>query len=211
MSKLQQTLLLSIAIGVLSPIIHAQEPIRLQPGDVPIKDVSIIVQRTPEFQAGNVTDKRIERPREWLELEVEFEVKPKQRVEKNAVLDREVTIRYYAGFKNASKNDEPIVLVGEAKHINVLVGEKVYSAAYIPPSTVGKMTGNYRSSDDGAVVAHGVEILYNGQVVGLWASDGKRTDPFWRKLPSQGSAILSRDKTPFNLLWIDRYPESKSQ
>lgn len=209
MNKIQKLTILIIAISCLIQISYSQQqPIQLQAGDVKISKVELTVQKTPEFPAANVTDKRIDRPREWFEFEVEFEVK--KRADKNAIV-KELQFKYYAGFRDESTK-QPAVLSGDATHINILLNEETYSAAYIHPSTIGKLTGDYRAANENAVLVYGVEVFYNGILVGLWVSDNNTQQPFWRRnTTAQPNTILPRDKTPFRLLWIDRYPESKIQ
>ncbi len=200
-----------LAVSIASGLIfggssYGQQFLQVSPGDIKIKSIELEPQKTPSFQAGDVSNKKVDRPREWLELELEFEANV-SRAAKDAILP-ELTFRYYVGMVDVATK-QPVVLTGDVTHINIIVGEKYNSAMYVPPSTMGKLTGNFRSADKGAVLAYGVEVLYNAQLVGLWTNNG--TGPkarFWDGKPiTQG--IVSREDTPFGILWIDRYPEIK--
>lgn len=173
------------------------------PGDgIKIKGVEKEAQKTPNFQAGDVSNKKVPNPREWLEIEVEFEA---ARVKPSDGVLGEVLFRYYVGM--TTENGSGIVLTGDVTHVNVIGGEEYFSSVYVAPSTMGKITGDYRRVDMGSVKAVGVEIYYNGVLVGKETSTGK---DFWATMQSM-PGILSKEKTPFALLWIDRYPEVKVQ
>ena len=167
---------------------------------VKIKKVEFEAQQTPNFQAQNVKDKKVPNPREWLELEVEFEV---DKVSPRDAVVPELLFRYYIGFLDES--NKPITLTGDVTHVNVIGGEEYYSAVYVAPSLLGKITGDFRRLDKGKVKAIGVEIYYNGVLVGGYSSNNNK---FWETSATQ-AGVLSREKTPFALLWIDRYPEVK--
>ncbi len=191
-------ILASLVLAALSlPSLQAQQqPLQLKMGDVKVSKPSYDAQKTPNFQAGDVKSKNIPNPRDWLEVEVEFEVDGPR----NAVV-KDLLFRYYIGFRDSSGS--PRVLTGDVKHINIPTKEKLYSAAYVAPSTLGEITGDFRRFQPGAVEAVGVEIYYNGVIVGgTSTSNGK----FWESIPGQ-AGVLGKAETPFALLWIDRYAE----
>jgi hypothetical protein len=61
------------ALGLFAAGAQAQN-LQLGPNSVDVKKVEVEVQKTPQFQAGGVNNKNIPNPRDWLEVEVEFEV-----------------------------------------------------------------------------------------------------------------------------------------
>jgi len=207
MKKSEVILAVLIAsVAILGGPTHGQQFLQVSPKDIKIAGIELDVQKTPFFQAGDVKIKKVDRPLEWLELELEFEANV-SRAPKDAVLP-ELTFRYYVGMVDVATK-QPVVLTGDVIHTNIMVGEKYYSAMYVPPSTMGKLTGNHRSVDKGLVMAYGVEVLYNAQLVGLWSSKGEgQKGRFWDGM-SISPGILSRENTPFGILWIDRYPEIK--
>lgn len=191
---MKKTLFLAVAAILLLPAANAQQ-LQLKMGDVKVADIAFDAQKTPNFQAGDVKSKDIPNPRDWLEMEVEFEVNgPRDAVVKDLLF------RYYVGFRD--KSGTPRVLTGDVKHINIVTGEKSFSSAYVAPSTLGEITGDFRRFQPSSVEAVGVEVVYNGVIVGGTSTKGK----FWEMIsPSPG--VLGKAETPFALLWIDRYAE----
>ncbi len=188
------------ALGLFAAGAQAQN-LQLGPNSVDVKKVEVEVQKTPQFQAGGVNDKNIPNPRDWLEVEVEFEVDA--RAPDNAVVG-ELLFRYYIGFKDQSGNGRTIT--GDVKHKNVMIGEEAYSAVYVSPNTLGEITGEYRNFQPSDVAAVGVEIFYNGVLVGGNSSLSGTKAKFW-EATGTGPGILSKHETPFALLWIDRYAD----
>lgn len=175
-----------------------QQPLQLKLGDVQVAKLAYDAQKTPYFEAGSVKVKDVPNPRDWLELEAEFEVKgPRDAVVK------ELLFRYYIGFKDQS--GQSITLTGDVKHINVLVGEKVFSAVYVAPNTLGELTGDFRRFQPTSVAAVGLEVFYNGVMVG---GESSTKSKFWEAIPAK-PGILAKAETPFALLWIDRYAEAE--
>lgn len=176
--------------------------VQISPGDgVKIGNVELNAQGTPDFEADGVKDKKVPKPKQWLELEVEFEV---DKVNPRDAVVPELLFRYYIGI--VGEGGQANVLTGDVTHVNVQGGETMYSAVYVAPATMGRMTGEYDRVDTNGVY-YGVEIFYNGVLVGGYSSSRGK---FWEG-KGTSSGILSRDKTPFALLWIDRYPETKKQ
>jgi len=186
------------ALGLLAINIHAQEAVRLSPGDVEIKGFDFQAQQTPDFQASGPKSKNIPIPREWLELEIEFEVD----ADRDSVINK-LMFRYYIGIRDQQGN--PVVLTGDTQHINVIASEKSYSAVYVSPNTLGTLTGDFRRFQPSAILGVGVEVFYNGVMV------GKKSDTnnyFWESPSvSQRPGVLPKHETPFALLWLDRYAD----
>ncbi len=190
-----KTLFLLVAAILIAPTSFAQQ-VQLKLGDVKVEQLVFDAQKTPNFQAGDVKSKDIPNPRDWLEIETEFEVRgPKDAVVKDLIF------RYYVGFRD--KAGTPRVLTGDVKHINIVAGEKSFSSAYVAPATLGEITGDFRRFQPTSVEAVGVEVFYNGVMVGGTSSKGGK---FWEAVaPAPG--VLGKAETPFALLWIDRYAE----
>ena len=189
--------LILFAVAALSATaLHAQQALQLKAGDVKVGDLAFDAQKTPNFQAGDVKSKDVPNPRDWLEIEVEFEVDgPKGAVAK------ELMFRYYVGFRDTTGAAR--ILTGDVKHINIICGEKTFSSAYVAPSVLGEITGDFRRFQPNSVEAVGVEVIYNGVLVGRSSSLGGRV--FWDAGGTPG--VLGKAETPFALLWIDRYAE----
>lgn len=173
-----------------------QQPIQLKMGDVKVGQPVFDAQKTPNFQAGDVKTKDVPNPKDWLEVEVEFEVDGPR----NAVV-KELLFRYYVAF--ADQNNQTKTLTGDVKHVNVVCGEKTFSAAYVAPSMLGEITGDFRRFQPGSVKGVGLEVIYNGVVVGGATTGGGK---FW-EATGTSPGVLGKAKTPFALLWIDRYAE----
>lgn len=189
------------ALGILALSANAQQPVRLEVGDVDVKSMDIESQQTPEFQANGPKSKNIPSPRQWLELEVEFEIDGP-----NDQVVPELLFRYYIGMKD--QNGQSLVLTGDVTHLNVLCGEKSYSAVYVSPNTLGTLTGDYRRFQPSAVSAVGVEVYYNGVIVGGDSTLSGSNAKFWQALSTR-PGILAKHETPFALLWLDRYADVK--
>lgn len=187
--------------GVLGSSLHAQQQIQLKVGDVEVGKMEYDAQKTPNFQAGDVKNKNIPNPRDWLELEVEFKLKgdPKTVV-------KELLFRYYIGFKDQTGSAR--ILTGDVKHINIVPGEDSFSSVYVSPSTLGEITGDFRRFQPNSVEAVGVEVIYNGVIVGGKSSMSGARAKFWESTGTQGG-VLAKGDTPFALLWIDRYADAE--
>lgn len=188
----------AVAAALALPSLQAQQQIQLKMGDVKVNKPAYDAQKTPNFQAGDVKSKNVPNPRDWLEIEIEFEVDgPRKAVVKDLLF------RYYVGFRDT--NGQPRVLMGDVKHVNIVTKEKTYSVAYVAPSTLGEITGDFRKFQPSSVEAVGVEIYYNGVIVGgTTTTSGK----FWESVSTQ-PGVLGKAETPFALLWIDRYAETE--
>ncbi len=173
-----------------------QQPVQLKMGDIKVSSPSLLSQKTPNFQAGDVKVKNIPNPRDWLEIEIEFEVAG----DRKAVV-KELLFRYYVAMRDQS--NQVRCLTGDVKHINILCRDKTYSAAYVAPAVLGEITGDFRRFNTSSVEAVGLEIIYNGVVVGGTSTKG---GSFWQNLSTQ-PGVLGKADTPFALLWIDRYAE----
>lgn len=168
---------------------------------VKISDVKVEAQNTPDFQASNVKAKRVSNVRQWLEIETEFSI---ESVNPRDAVVPELMFKYYVGFKD--EQGQPVVLTGSVTYANMLPKEDYYSAVYVSPSTMGKITGDYRRVNPSDAIGIGVEVFYQGVVVG---SHSSTRSPFWQQIPGQVPGVLSKEKTPFALLWLDRYPDVK--
>jgi hypothetical protein len=190
-------LLLGAALLAASSLqAQQQQPVQLKMGDIKVGSPSLESQKTPNFQAGDVKVKNIPNPRDWLEIEIEFEVAG----DRKAVV-KELLFRYYVAMRD--QTNQIRTLTGDVKHINVVCREKTYSCAYVAPAVLGEITGDFRRFNTSSVEAVGLEIIYNGVVVGGTSTKG---GSFWQSTGTQ-PGVLGKAETPFALLWIDRYAE----
>lgn len=196
---MKKSWIIAIAISLGTAIAaHAQQ---VQVEKVDVKSINYDTQPTPQFQAGNVKSKNVPNPKDWLEVEVEFEVAAGQR---NAVVP-ELLFRYYVAI--TAEDGSTKVLTGDVTHVNMVAGEEYFSAVYVAPMTLGTITGDFRRFQSGAVKAVAVEVFHNG--VSKGGQSQGATGRWWETLAPQ-AGVLGREKTPFALLWIDRYADVKT-
>ena len=186
-----------------SVLAHGQSQVQVKAGSgIDIKKIEIQAQLTPIFQAGGVKDKKF-KPRDWLEVEVTFEAKDV--APRDAVVP-ELLFRYYIGMMD--EEGKVVVMTTDITHLNVEAGEETFSAVYVSPSTLGKLTGDFRSFNPNVIKGVGVEVYYNGVLVGGGVE--LTSKKFWEgQNPTAG--VLSRSETPFGILWIDRYADEKKK
>ena len=170
---------------------------------VKIKKVEFELQPTPVFGDGGTKGKKIPRQKTWLEVEVEFEVKAGN---KEGIVS-ELQFRYYVAIKG--KDGKTRMLTGDVNHVNLLEGGDLFSVIYVSPTTLGTMTGDYRNFQKSSISAVAVEVSFNGRVIADEA-DGPKN--WWQNPQVERAAggILTKGKTPFALLWIDRYADVKA-
>jgi hypothetical protein len=209
-----QPLFATALIGVLA----FASSVRSQDGKgeklVDIKDVAIQVQKTPDIPAQNVSKKRWT-PKDWIEVEVPFVAIPPKAAKGDFKVYESLTFKYYVLFENPDPKKRK-TLTADLVHTNVPVNENVASVAYISPSTILALTGSNRAQPN-AVTFWGVEVTYNGNVVGFLSSRGKSpTDAgakWWEsdKAPAQAPGmLLNKMQTPFAPLWGDYHCDVQS-
>jgi hypothetical protein len=189
-------------VGLASPAWGQDKAEKL----IDIKAVVIDVQRTPDIAAKNVKEKRWT-PKDWIEVEVPFTASA-PRAAKDFKVFETLNFKYYILFENPDPKKRK-TLTADITHTNVPVNENVASVAYISPSTILALTGNNRAQPN-SITFWGVEVKYNGNVVGFLSSRGKSpTDAgakWWEsdKAPAQAPGLmLSKSQTPFAPLWGD--------
>jgi hypothetical protein len=156
--------------------------------------------------ASQTRDKRFT-PRDWLEIEgaITIDARP---VPPSGMLDR-LVVKWYVAIKNPEKSGEFFKLSREVTHVNVPIGEPIYSSVYLSPSSIRRITGNYRNAK-GSVEFVGYEVLFNGEVIAHATNKGP--DQWWTK-PSEKIAdsdsvpLMTKPETPFAAFWWDRYAE----
>jgi hypothetical protein len=161
--------------------------------------------QSPQF-AGNTTSKKNFKPKDWLEVEVKFSVTDSNSKAKFA--DR-VSVHWYVAVKNPEGKGGWLI-EKQITHVNVPLGEDIYSSVYLSPSAVLRLSGR-KSASKGVVEFVGGEIEVNGKRINF-VSKGSDKDPFWNKLAGSLSRtdkvpLFNKNETPFKALWYDRYAE----
>lgn len=158
-------------------------------------------------EVGGNTGKKNFKPKDWLEAEVKFKVVASS--SKVKFVDR-VTVKWYIAAKNPDGKGY-VLLEKEINHVNVPVGEDIYSSVYLSPTAVRRISGSDRAGK--SILSHvGGEILVNGSKPegnsGYFTSKGKAG--WWTsgKLARYDKIPLrNKNETPFKFLWWDRYAE----
>ena len=127
----------------------------------------------------------------------------------------ELTANWFAVIKD--KNGRSYRLDGETVFKNVRTSDKrVFLSAYIEPDTLERITGKKRPSERDveafALTLSGPGILndekYGKDLVKATEHEGNKWWAEW-KHGTLSDLIVSKSKTPFSTLWIDRYPSEK--
>ncbi len=179
---------------------------------------------SPEF--GGNTDLKKFNPKDWLIVEVEFEIDAREDGDKPDFVD-ELEFVYYVAVENGNRSKtnpaEFLLMEKSVKHVNIPVGEKVYSAIFLSPSSVKRISGGERAGKN-IIKSVAVVVKYQGRAVGGSGTEGDvakdgRTKPnaWWTQLGgtklmrTEKIPLLAKKETPFAPLWWDRYAEPKEE
>lgn len=176
-------------------------------------DKPAVVEILSPDNAGSAAKKSF-KPKDWMEVEMKFKIEAKDKDKKFA---NKVTVKWYVAAKNPDPRGKGFVLLEkEVTHVNVPIGEDVYTSIYLSPNSVMRLTGGDKVSKSDIENAGG-EILVEGQQPvggkkGYFTMGGK---PGWwtsgnlsryDKIP-----LLNKAETPFKFLWWDRYAEIETE
>lgn len=189
------------ALLAMAGIAHAQDTSRARI-DAAVKVTAI---QTPMFSAPNVPNK-VWRPRNWLEMDVDMQVKGMQsRTQKGDVLDS-VEVKVFIAFNGADPTTKKYNGLSGTFNVQNMPEHGVehsHLLAYASPALVSRMLNGKPDFTPGDIKATGVEISYNGNVVGFYSSvPGKK---WWEEttVAVQPGLLLPKVKTPFAPLWGD--------
>lgn len=165
------------------------------------KDLKVVGTETPQFQATNVGDRRW-RPKTWLELDMEFEVKlPRELGGNNGSLET-MTVNYYVAFNQNGVDGKPQFIKGTFNYTDVPGGETCHALAFVSPATLRRILKKDTFTPSSDVKAWGYEITVDGKIIeGKTSVAGK-----WWELPSVALVpgdLLAKRETPFSILWGD--------
>jgi len=160
---------------------------------------------SPQFSGGG-KDKSF-RPKDWLEIETKLKVE--QRPEPASKTCERLTVKWYVAIKNPEKSGTYYLLTRTVEHVNVPLSEDVWCSVYLSPASIRRVTGS-NSSPKSSVELVGFEVLVNGEKVA--ESTNKSKTGWWNTSSDKISRsdtvpLLSKDETPFALMWWDRYAE----
>ncbi len=181
--------LITSAILALALVYQASAQAPVGPGSVKIGKVMPAVVKTPEIQFQGGVQKR-SKPGDWLEIEVEFEVKPEE-------ID-ELTFTYTVGIENR-------LLDGQVTHVNIPKGRDRFSVMYVAPRAIEKLTGG-KPLTGGSIQNVWVVVSRQGQVLDQQAFKPGAIP----NLPHLAGLVLNKNETPFAPLFFDRYEAIKA-
>ena len=197
----------AVALAALAMVgnVHAQA------GKITASDPKFDSLQSPEV--GGNTGTKNWKPKDWLEAEVKIKVEMPDSYKSDYV--DSVTVKWFVAVKNPAGSGY-VLLEKEVEHVNVPVGENIYSSVYLSPAAIKRLSGSDRASK--SVVSHvGGEVLVNGASlqnnkdryftskgkIGWWTSGSlSRYD----RIP-----LFNKNETPFKFLWWDRYAEIKPE
>ena len=166
----------------------------------------------PNFQTllspkpdGNFFSKRF-RPLEWLEVEFPFKVKSVAKLRGHYLSS--LTFRYYVIVEDFVSREYRL-LTKEVKHINIPIGDEIYSSFYLSPASLRGLGSKNANRD--VLKGIGVEAYFQGNLIGKWSQP---KGDWWKDEDlKQGKNHFLRNKsqTPFKFLWWDRYAEIKDR
>ncbi|MCB1095657.1 MAG: hypothetical protein KDN22_08800 [Verrucomicrobiae bacterium] len=189
----------SIAVAMLT----TTKQVNAQGDIVSISNPIVQSQKTPDYTVSGPKKKRWTQ-KEWVEIEVPFIV---TKLPAKAVALSELVFKYYVVVNGPEKK----MLTTTLNHTNVPGKEKVASVVYISPQTMQKLSGNPNvTSPDKLIAAYGVEVEYDGKIVGFYDSTGKKNpeQAFWKKTDiASADGLLAKKDTPFAPLWSDYHVE----
>ena len=216
-----KTSLALVSLLALSAGLHANETPTKVAHAAKIVNIEAKIQRTPDFEANGLEAKKF-RPREWVEIEAEVEVKtsnptgyiPALQAEWSAVVMKDNPNRKVKGQPKAF----PYKLSGVSEFKNIRTKDgKVFLSAYIEPHTLTQFFGdgriNLRDFTGFALKLTGDDLMpQNDKRPGVMMSTVKGGEKFleeW-KYDYSDEGIVAKSKSPFAMMWIDRYPAEKA-
>jgi len=159
---------------------------------------------SPEVNTGKAKSFK---PKDWLEVEAKINVDLRP-IPPSKTCER-LTVKWFIAVKNPDKPGTFLLLTKDVEHVNVPLAEDVFVSVYLSPASLKRITGA-DGGGKGAVEYVGFEVLINGQKVA--EQTNKSPDGWWNK-PSEKISrsdtvpLLSKNETPFAMLWWDRYAE----
>lgn len=193
--------LLAATIFTMSASAEAQMRAKADPG-LPTAETL----QSPEIPSQTKQKRFV--PRDWLEIEAAIKIQTAP-VPPSGMVDR-LVVKWYLAVLNPDKPREFLLLTREITHANVPIEEEIFSSIYLSPSSIRRLTGNYRGGTK-AVDMIGYEVIFNGEVIGSAVNRGAR--PEWWKIASEKISasdaipVLTKLETPFAAMWWDRYAE----
>lgn len=191
------TVLAILSIGVCSAVAQTTAPtVKVTGGKLDIKSI-----KTPQYQVSGTGDKSW-RPKDWLEVDLPFEIKLAQAAGGRNGSLASLKVNYFIGLNAQNKEGKYEVVTGSFDYLDIPSGEKSHALSYVSPATLRRLLqkDTFTPSD---IKAWGYEVMVEGQRV---AGDSSLGGAWWEKTENfsmnQG-ALLAKSETPFAILWGD--------
>lgn len=190
------TALSILVIGLQAGLAQDADAVKISGDKLQINPI-----QTPQFQAGNVGEKRW-RPKNWMEVDLPFEVKLSNDQGGRSGSLAVMTVNYYIGLNAQNKDGKYEVIKGVFNYVDIPSYEKSHALAYVPPATLRRllMKEGFTPSD---VRAWGYEVMVDGKRI---AGDSSVGGAWWEKTDSlsmNDGLMLAKSDTPFGILWGD--------
>ena len=208
---MKRLVICSLAAMAFSGHAIAQAPATLPAVKVDIKKVIVAEQGTPDVSAGNVTPKRW-RPKKWLELDVEFDIKvPQDAGGRNGTYGA-LQLNVYLALQHTTKDGKREVIRGTLNLSNIPAGEPCHALAYVSPASLRAIfqKDNVLATSD--VQGWGIEFIADGQTIVADSSLGKQA--WWSKAENFSfieGVLLAKSESPFALLFGDYDVQAKTK
>ena len=159
---------------------------------------------SPEFSGGQ---KKNFKPKEWLEIEASIKVQMSP-IPPSKTIDR-ILVKWYVAVENPDKKNTYLLLTKDITHVNIPLGEEVFSSVYLSPASVRRLSGSDRAGKS-LVYLVGYEVLVNGEKVAQETS--KEKVGWWNSASdkisrSESVPLLDKSESAFAHMWWDRYAE----
>ncbi len=147
------------------------------------------------------------KPKEWLEIEAKLKLDMVP-MPKSKTADR-ILVKWYVAVENPDKQGTYLLLSKDVTHVNIPIGEDVFTSVYLSPASVRRITGGDRAGKS-MIFMVGYEVLVNGVKV---AQQSSKEKPGWWNSPSNKISrsevvpLLDKSESAFALMWWDRYAE----
>lgn len=185
--------------------------------DCDIKKITPLLLNSPQIAAEYSRKPGQNRPPQWLEVDVEFDMP--QTSKTGPKFADELTVNYYIllNNKDATEDRKPTLLTGSVSHADVPYGKGLHVGAFVSPQTMlrffdGKAPGNINqtvvdvgvtvSDASGVIARHALKSAVRGEK-GWWDNTADFSEVTGR--------VLDKEATPFAHLSWDYYLPPKSK
>ena len=117
-------------------------------------------------------------------------------------------------MKDPQNKGKILLLEKEVTHVNVPIGEDIFTSVYLSPNSIKRLTGADKVSNSDYERVGGLITVDGQQPVdtkkGFFSL--KSTKVWWNNLSSSNKIpLLNKNETPFKNLWFSRYAEIEEE